>query len=346
MSESTKPSPIPATTYIWMNGEFVAWDEARIHVLTHAFHYGTGVFEGIRAYMTPKGPSIFRALDHFKRILRSAKIYRMELKYTAEELVEITKELIRRNEEADPKLREDKTPWYIRPVVYRGYYTLGVNPLQCPVEIFIATWKWGRYLGPEALENGVDVKFSSWQRMAPNTFPSMAKCTANYANSALAKIDAVLSRYEKSESLKKKEEDLNLSEDFLKMEEGISLNPFGFISEGSGENIFIVLDGVLWTPCLGSIILPGITRNSVITLAKEMGIEVREEFLPREMLYIADEAFFTGTAAEITPIRSVDGITIGEGKRGPITTKLQKAFFDIIEGKAEDRFGWHCYVYQ
>lgn len=316
-----------------MNGEFVAWDEARIHVLTHALHYGTGVFEGIRAYMTPNGPSIFRALDHFKRILRSAKIYRMELKYTAEELVEVAKELIRRNEEADPKLREDKTPWYIRPVVYRGYYTLGVNPLQCPVEIFIATWKWGRYLGPEALENGVDVKFSSWQRMAPNTFPSMAKCTANYANSALSKMDAVLDKYVEGTDEKK-------------YEEGIALNPFGFISEGSGENIFIVLDGVLWTPCLGSIILPGITRHSVITLAKEMGIEVREEFLPREMLYIADEAFFTGTAAEITPIRSVDGITIGEGKRGPITTKLQKAFFDIIEGKAEDRFGWHCYVYQ
>lgn len=323
MSESTKPSAIPATTYIWMNGQFVPWDEAKVHVLTHALHYGTGVFEGIRAYMTPKGPSIFRAQDHFKRIIRSAKIYRMELPYTADDLVEITKELIRKNEAEDPELRKDKTTWYIRPVIYRGYYTLGVNPFQCPVEVFIATWKWGRYLGPEALENGVDVKFSSWQRMAPNTFPSMAKCTANYANSSLSKMDAVLEGYE----------------------EGIALNPFGLISEGSGENLFIVLDGVLWTPCMGSMILPGITRNCVITLAKEMGIEVREEFLPREMLYIADEAFFTGTAAEITPIRSVDKITIGEGKRGPITGKIQKAFFDIIEGKAADRFGWHCYVY-
>jgi branched-chain amino acid aminotransferase len=324
MSESTKPSAIPPTAYVWMNGEFVPWDEARVHVLTHALHYGTGVFEGIRAYITPKGPSIFRAKDHFKRILRSAKIYRMEVPYTADDLVNIAKELIRKNEAADPKLKEDKTAWYIRPVIYRGYYTLGVNPFQCPVEIFIATWKWGRYLGPQALENGVDVKFSSWQRMAPNTFPSMAKCTANYANSALSKMDAVREGYE----------------------EGISLNPFGFISEGSGENLFIVLDGVLWTPCIGSMILPGITRNCVITLAKEMGIEVREEFLPREMLYIADEAFFTGTAAEITPIRSVDGITIGNGKRGPITERIQRAFFDIIEGKAEDRFGWHCYVYE
>jgi branched-chain amino acid aminotransferase len=313
MSESTKPSAIPKTPYIWMNGKFVDWDKAQVHVLTHVVHYGTGVFEGIRAYKTSRGPSIFRAKEHYKRILRSAKIYRMEVPYSADDLIDITKELIKKN---------GHEACYIRPVIYRGFHTLGVNATPCPVEIFIATWEWGKYLGPEALEQGVDVRFSSWHRMAPNTFPFMAKCNANYANSYLVKMEAIRDGYS----------------------EGITLNPMGYVSEGSGENLFLVLDGVMWTPCLASVILPGITRECVITLAKEMGMTVREEFIPKEMVYIADELFFTGTAAEITPIRSVDGITIGEGKRGPVAKKLQEAFFDIIEGKVEDRFGWHCYV--
>jgi len=312
MSESTKPSGIPKTNYIWMNGQFVAWDDARLHVLTHVIHYGTGVFEGIRAYETPKGPSIFRAKEHYTRLRRSAKIYRMETPYSADDLIDITKELILKNEHES---------CYIRPVIYRGFNSLGVNATPCPVEIFIATWKWGKYLGPEALEKGVDVRFSSWQRMAPNTFPFMAKCNANYANSYLIKMEAIREGYD----------------------EGIALNHLGFVSEGSGENIFLMLDGVLWTPCLASVALPGITRDCVLTLAREMGIPTREEFIPKEMVYIADEVFFTGTAAELTPIKSVDGITIGEGKRGPVTKKLQEALFDIIECRVPDRFKWHNY---
>jgi len=297
---------IAEAKYIWMSGKLVPWNEAKVHVLTHALHYGSGVFEGIRAYKTRKGTAVFRLKEHIKRLLDSAKIYRMESPYTSEELINATIELIKANE-----LEE----CYIRPLIYRGYYNLGVNPLECPVEVSIAAWKWGKYLGPEALEEGVDAMISTWNRMAPNTFPAMAKATANYANSQLIKMEA-----------------LNYG-----VTEGIALNTYGTISEGSGENIFIIKDGILYTPSIESAVLPGITRLTVIEIARKMGIEVKECLIPREMLYLADEVFFTGTAAEISPIRSVDKIPVGNGKIGPITKKIQQEFFKIIE-EADEKY--------
>ncbi|MGB9824356.1 MAG: branched-chain amino acid transaminase [Candidatus Hydrothermia bacterium] len=303
---------INEANYIWMSGKLVPWKDAKVHVLTHALHYGSAVFEGIRAYKTKRGTAVFRLKEHLKRLIDSAKIYRMESPFSLEELINATVELIKANE-----LDE----CYIRPLIYRGYYNLGVNPMECPVEVSIAAWKWGKYLGPEALEKGVDVMISSWNRMAPNTFPAMAKATANYANAQLIKMEAVLYGFA----------------------EGIALNPDGTVSEGSGENIFVVKDGKIFTPSLDSMILPGITRLTVMEIARNMGFEVIETRIPREMLYIADEIFFTGTAAEITPIRSVDKIQIGEGKIGPITKKLQQEFFRIIEDadeKYEHYFTW------
>ncbi|MCL6465292.1 MAG: branched-chain amino acid transaminase [candidate division WOR-3 bacterium] len=299
--------------FIWMNGNFVPWEDARIHICSHIIHYGTGVFEGLRCYNTPKGPAIFRLQDHTERLFNSAKIYRMELPFTKEEINQATVELIKKNE-----LNE----CYIRPIVYRGYQELGVNPFTCPVEVALITWKWGKYLGPEALEQGVDVMVSSWNRMAPNTFPAMAKCCANYMNSQLIKMEA-------------------LTYGFV---EGIALDVSGFVSEGSGENIFAVRKGVIYTPPLHATILPGITRDTVITLARELGYEVRETSMLREFLYLADELFFTGSAAEVTPIRSVDRIPIGTGKCGPVTKRLQEEFFALIEGKRADRYNWLTFV--
>lgn len=299
--------------FIWMNGNIVRWEDAKIHICSHVIHYGTGVFEGLRCYNTPKGPAIFRLQDHTERLFNSAKIYRMEIPFSKEEINQATVELIKKNE-----LDE----CYIRPIVYRGYQELGVNPFTCPVEVALITWKWGKYLGPEALEQGVDVMVSSWNRMAPNTFPAMAKCCANYMNSQLIKMEA-------------------LTYGFV---EGIALDVSGFISEGSGENIFAVRKGVIYTPPLNATILPGITRDTIITLARELGYEVRETSMLREFLYLADELFFTGSAAEVTPIRSVDKITIGTGKCGPITKRLQEEFFAIIEGKRADRYNWLTFV--
>lgn len=305
---------IKEAKYIWMSGEFVDWKEAKVHVLTHALHYGSAVFEGIRCYETKEGPAIFRWHEHLKRLYDSAKIYRMEIKYSMEELTEITKELIRKNE---------LSACYIRPIVYRGYGDIGVWPGNCPVEIAIAVWEWGEYLGKGALENGVKVMVSSWNRMAPNTFPPMAKTTANYANAQLIKMEAVEYGFD----------------------EGIALNPEGFVSEGSGENIFLVRNGKILTPSLDAVILPGITRDTVITLAKELGYEVIETHIPREMLYISDEIFFTGTAAEITPIVKVDEIEIGSGRPGPVTKKLQSEFFKVVNGEREDKKHWLLPVY-
>ncbi len=294
---------------IWFNGRFVPWGEARIHVLSHVVHYGSSVFEGIRAYATLRGPAVFRLQAHLRRLYDSARIYRMEIPFSTEELARAVCETVRVNRLASA---------YIRPIVFRGYGELGVNPLACPVEVVVAAFEWGRYLGSEALEEGVDVCISSWARMAPNTFPAMAKAGANYMNAQLIKMEAVREGYQ----------------------EGIALDVFGHLSEGSGENIFLVRDGVLYTPALSVSILPGITRDSVITLARELGLTVIEQMLPGEFLYIADEAFFTGTAAEITPIRSVDGIPIGSGGRGPVTARLQEAFFAVVEGRTEDRHDW------
>ncbi len=304
----------PGTGKIWMNGSLIDWADAKIHIASHVIHYGSGVFEGARCYDTPKGSACFRLDAHLRRLFDSAKIYRMEPRVSYAEIHEATLETIRANH---------FKACYIRPIVYRGYHTLGVNPFPCPVDTAIITYEWGAYLGEDAVQNGVDVCISSWSRSAPNTFPTLAKTTANYANSQLIKMEAVAQGYS----------------------EGIALDTFGYLSEGSGQNLFIVRDNTLYTPPLTASILPGITRNSVITLAKDLGIKVREEMLPREMLYIADEAFFAGTAVEITPIRTVDKITIGHGRRGPITKAVHDAFFDLINGKSADRYGWLEYVY-
>jgi len=299
----------PGCKKIWMNGKLVPFEDAKIHVLSHVVHYGSSVFEGDRCYKTPKGPMVFRLMDHIERLFNSAKIYRMEIPYKKEEIFNACIETVKENGLED---------CYIRPVVYRGFESLGVDPGKCPIDVAIAVWDWGKYLGPEALEKGVDVKVSSWNRMAPNTFPWLAKCGANYMNSQLIKLEAKMDGYV----------------------EGIALDTFGMVSEGSGENIFLVYKGKILTPPLSVSVLPGITRDSVICLAKDLGLEVIEMGIPREMLYIADEVFFTGSAAEITPIRSIDKIQVGEGKAGPITRNLQKAFFDIIEMKKEDKWGW------
>ena len=294
---------------IWFNGELIPWDNAQIHVLSHVVHYGSSVFEGVRCYETARGPAIFRLRDHTQRLFNSAKIYRMPLPYTEDQINQACRDVVSAN-----NLRSA----YLRPVAYRGYGALGVDPRPCPVEVAVAAMNWGKYLGEEALEQGVDVGVSSWTRIAPNTLPTMAKAAANYMNSQLIKMEAAQHGYS----------------------EGIALDVDGYISEGSGENLFFVRDGKLITPPLGASVLPGITRDTVITLAREHGIPVVEERIPREALYITDELFFTGTAAEITPIRSVDGVQVGSGKRGPVTEQLQSAFFDVISGETEDTWGW------
>ena len=299
----------PGTGKIWMNGSLVDWADAKIHIASHVIHYGSGVFEGARCYSTPRGSACFRLDAHLRRLFDSAKIYRMEPRVSYAEIHTAVMETIRANA---------FKACYIRPIVYRGYHTLGVNPLPCPVDAMILVWEWGAYLGPGALEQGVDVRVSSWTRSAPNTFPAMAKSVANYANSGLIKMEAVLDGYS----------------------EGIALDPEGHLSEGSGQNLFLVRGNTVYTTPLSASVLPGITRDSVMTIARELGYTVVETDLPREMLYVADEVFFAGTAAEITPIRSVDKIQIGIGRRGPVTAAIQKTFFDYINGVLPDRHGW------
>ena len=298
---------------IWFNGELVDWKDANIHVLSHVVHYGSSVFEGIRCYNTKNGPAVFRLREHVERLFNSGKIYRMDIPYTVDELCDAVIEIIKVNDLKD---------CYIRPVAFRGYHELGVYPLNCPLETVIAAWEWGKYLGEDAIENGVDLGVSTWRRMAPNTLPNMAKAGANYMNSQLAKMESVFNGFD----------------------EAIMLDYNGSVSEGSGENIFLVKEDVIYTPHSSLSILSGITRDSVIKLAEDEGIEVKEEPIPREMLYLADEIFLTGTAAEITPVRSVDKITIGTGKRGPVTEKLQTKFFNIVEGEDENNFGWLTFV--
>ena len=297
-----------------MNGTFVDWNDAKIHVGSHVVHYGSGVFEGARCYDTPAGSACFRLDTHIRRLYDSAKIYRMAYDMPQDRFAQAILDTIRENA---------YKACYIRPLLYRGYETLGVNPFSCPVEAVIMVWEWGAYLGADSIENGVDVQVSSWGRGAPNRFPSLAKSTANYANSQLIKMESVVNGYA----------------------EGIALDPDGFLSEGSGQNLFLVRDGQVTTPPVSTSALPGITRDVVMALATDLGIEVREEAQPREAIYIADEVFFSGTAAEITPIRSVDKITIGTGKRGPITAAIQERFFDIVHGRQPDTHGWLTYVY-
>jgi len=298
-----------ATAKIWHNGKMIHWEDAKIHVLSHVVSYGSSVFEGVRCYETLSGPAIFRANEHSRRLVDSAKIYRMDVGYSVAELTQAMVDVVREN---------GLQSCYIRPIVLRGYGDVGVLPKNNPVETYLACWEWGKYLGEEALAKGVDVCVSSWSRLAPNTLPAMAKAGANYMNSQLIRMEADVNGYS----------------------EGIALDEAGYVSEGSGENIFLVRDGKLLTPPLGASVLPGITRDSILKVAGQLGIPVVETIIPRELLYIADEVFFTGTAAEVTPIRSVDRIVVGAGQRGPITESIQKRFFDIVSGRAKDEFGW------
>ena len=298
---------------IWMDGEFKELKDANISILAHVVHYGSAVFEGIRCYDTPNGPAIFRVREHMQRLINSAKIYKMEIPYTLDELVEACKDTVREN---------NLKGCYIRPITYRGFGELGVNPLNCPVETAIAAWEWGSYIGEEEMENGANIVISTWRKPAPATLPVLAKAGANYMNSQLANLEAGEHGYD----------------------EAIMLDVEGHVAEGSGENLFIVEDGKLITPGLGNSILSGITRDSVMKIAADLGYEVKEDNISRERLYLADEVFFTGTAAEITPIRAVDNRKIGEGRGGPVAKELQETFFSIVEGKVEDKFGWLTYI--
>ena len=307
--------PIPATPYIWFNGKLVPWEQATVHVLAHALHYGSSVFEGIRAYATPRGVAIFRLGDHTRRLFDSAKIYRLQIPFQPAQISTACHEAIAAN-----ALRNGA---YIRPVAFRGYGEIGVVPkIEPPVDVAVAAWEWGKYLGHEGEAEGVDVCVSSWQRMAPNTLPAMAKAGGNYLSSQLISLEAKR----------------------LGFAEGIALTTAGMVSEGGGENLFLVKDGVLMTPALAHSVLGGITRDSVMRLARNLNIEVRECAVPRELLYLADELFFTGTAVEVTPIRSVDRITVGAGRRGPITEKIQQAFFGLFDGRTQDQWGWLDHV--
>jgi branched-chain amino acid aminotransferase len=298
---------------IWHNGKFIAWDKANIHIMSHVVNYASALFEGIRCYVTPRGPAIFRLREHIERLHESCHIYRMEIGYSVEELMTACIEVVRLN---------NFKHCYLRPLVFRGFGTFGVNPLPNPVETYIASWEWDRYLGEEAIEQGVDVCVASWARPSGNALPPTAKASANYMNSQLIKMEAITNGFT----------------------EGIALDNNGSVSEGSGENIFLIKDGILYTPSLSSAILLGITRDSVMQIAHGLGCQVKETVIPRASLYIADEVFFTGTAAEISPIRSIDRIKIGNGKRGPLTEAIQKEFFAITSGEKAGPGDWLTFV--
>jgi branched-chain amino acid aminotransferase len=302
-----------ATDWIWHDGEFIAWQDATVHVLAHSMQFGSSAFEGVRCYDTPRGPAIFRLEDHLQRLLNSCKIYRMEVPYTVDELVAANCELVEKN---------GLNACYLRPMVIRGYGAAGMVPFDSPVEVFLPCWPWGSYLGDHAMENGADACVSSWARMAPNTTPSMAKIAGNYLGGQLIKMEALANGYD----------------------EGIALGPDGLISEGSGQNVFVVQRGVIFTSPMNGTLLPGITRDSIITLARDAGLDVREGPLQRDMLYTADEIFLTGTASEVTPVRSVDKIKVGIGRTGEVTKLLQRTFLDLAQGKTEDKYHWLCHV--
>jgi branched-chain amino acid aminotransferase len=304
---------ISETEWIWHDGEFIPWADANVHVLSHSMQFGSSAFEGVRCYNTPRGPAIFRLEDHLTRLVNSCRIYRMELAYTVDDLVAACCELVERN---------NLDACYLRPMVIRGYGAAGMVPFASPVNVYIPCWPWGTYLGEGALEKGVDACVSSWNRMAPNTTPSIAKIAGNYLGGQLIKMEALTNGYD----------------------EAIALGTDGLISEGSGQNVFLVQGGVVFTTPRNGTLLPGITRDSIITLARDAGFEVREVPLQREMLYTADEIFLTGTASEVTPVRSVDRIEVGAGKAGEITMKLQRTFLDLVHGKAADTHGWLTHV--
>jgi len=304
-----RPNPFADVKWVWMNGRLVEFAQATVHVMSHALHYGSGLFEGIRCYKTPDGPAIFRLPEHLKRLENSCKVYRMEIPFSREEIRQAVFDVIRGNE-----LKE----CYIRPIVFRGFGTAGINPLNSPVEVAIVVWPWGRYLGDDAIEQGVDACVSSWRRSGLGGSPALAKATANYLNSQLIKMEAISNGYA----------------------EGIALDSQGYVSEGSGENVFLVQGGTLYTPPVSSSILPGITRNCILTIAEEWGIPVRREPIPRGMLYTCDEAFYTGTAVEITPIRSIDRIAVGDGRPGALTQRFIREYLGITRGEIADRHGW------
>jgi branched-chain amino acid aminotransferase len=304
---------ITETDWIWRDGEFIRWQDAQVHVLCHSLQFGSSIFEGIRCYDTPRGPAIFRLEDHLKRMVHSCKIYRMELKYSVDDLVAACCELVEKN---------GLNACYIRPMVVRGYGAAGMVPFDSPIEIYLPCWPWGAYLGEGALENGVDACVSTWNRVAPNTIPSMAKVAGNYLSGQLVKMEALVNGFH----------------------EAIALNVDGTISEGSGQNVFVVSGGTLYTSPIDGTLLQGITRDSIITLARDEGIPVREQSLPREALYTAEEVFLTGTASEVTPVKSVDRITVGSGKPGSITQLIQRRFLDVARGAVEDTHGWLTYV--
>jgi branched-chain amino acid aminotransferase len=299
----------PATDWIWKDGELIPWESARLHVMSHVVHYGSSVFEGIRCYSTPVGPAIFRLREHLRRLYDSARVYRMPVTHSIDELAEACEQLVASNRLA---------ACYLRPVMLRGLGAAGLNAGGSPVETYLICWPWSTYLGDGALDDGVDACVSSWHRPAPNTFPALAKAGGNYLGSQLMKAEALANGYA----------------------EAIALSPDGLVSEGSAQNIFLVRDGALLTPALDGTLLAGITRDSILRIASDLGIPVREQRIPREMLYCADEVFFTGTAAEVTPVRSVDRIVVGDGRTGPVTRRLQEQLFGIAHGTLPDRFGW------
>jgi len=302
---------------VWHNGKFIKWNDARVHVMSHVLHYGSSIFEGIRCYSTKSGPAVFRLREHMQRLLNSAKIYRMDHPWTLDQLSDAAVQLVRQS---------NMDQCYIRPILFRSldeeHPAFGVNPFPNPMACYIGAWDWGKYLGDEAIEQGVDVCVSTWNRLTPNSMPPMAKSGANYMNSQLIKMEALLNGFA----------------------EGIALDDRGYVSEGSGENIFMVAGNVVLTPPLSSSILPGITRDSVIQICQELGITVKERTIQRAALYVADEVFFSGTAAEITPIRSVDRITVGKGGRGEITARIQQRFFEITKGERKAPGDWLTYV--
>lgn len=297
------------TEWIWRDGEMIRWQDAQVHVLSHSMQFGSAIFEGIRCYDTPAGPAVFRLQDHLQRMMNSARIYRIDLKYSVDDLVAATCQVVERN---------NVDACYIRPMIVRGFGAAGMVPFESPIEMYIPCWPWGAYLGDHALEQGVDAGVSSWHRVAPNTIPAAAKVAGNYLGGQLVKMEALANGYD----------------------EAIALGPGGMISEGSGQNVFIVHNGEIYTPPIDGTLLTGITRSTILTLARDAGITVYEQPLAREMLYTADEVFLTGTASEVTPVRSVDRIKVGTGARGPITTRMQKEYLDIAKGVREDRHGW------
>lgn len=306
-------SQLAKTDWIWKDGTFVRWEDCQVHVLAHSMQFGSSIFEGIRCYATPRGPAIFRLREHMVRFVNSAKVYRMDLAYSVDELMQANRELVVKN---------GLDACYLRPMIIRGYGAAGMVPLESPIEVYLPCWPWGTYLGEGALENGVDVCISTWQRVAPNTIPAMAKVAGNYLGGQLIKMEALANGFA----------------------EAIALDTGGRVSEGSGQNVFLVRNGALYTPPVDGSLLPGITRDAVISLAKDAGIPVHVEAIAREALYMADEIFFSGTAAEITPVRSVDRIKIGAGKPGPITQRLQADFENITHGKSPDPHGWLTYA--